>query len=84
MKHLKIIAVVASLAVLASCTAPDRATRALTEAGYTDIEITGYGWTGCGQDDTFSTKFGATSMAGYPVEGVVCSGLFKGNTIRTY
>ena len=75
----------ACIAALSACSDSDTARRALAQQGYTDIEITGYRPWGCGQDDTFSTGFVATSMAGHRVEGVVCSALFtKGATIRTF
>ena len=72
------------LAVLFSgCTASNEATRALEGAGYTQIQITGYSWFGCGKDDTFATGFEATGPSGKHVSGVVCSGWLKGATIRT-
>lgn len=79
MKNFVIIAVAIGLV---GCTAPDRSHRILTENGYTDIELTGYSWFACGQDDAFSTGFVATSPAGKRVEGTVCAGWFKGATIR--
>jgi len=69
--------------VLAACTAPDTATRALEGAGYKDIRITGWAMYGCSDSDDFTTGFEATGPTGMRVTGVVCSGIFKGATIRT-
>lgn len=71
-------------AVLAAgCTSQSDAQRALSNAGYTDIQAGGYDWFACGKDDFYSTKFTAKNPAGQPVNGVVCSGLlFKSATIR--
>lgn len=68
----------------AGCTAPDVARKALTGAGYTEIQTTGYCWFCCGKDDTFHTGFTAKGPTGQPVVGAVCSGWFKGATIRTF
>ncbi|MEM1050600.1 MAG: hypothetical protein AAGI28_00760 [Pseudomonadota bacterium] len=65
-----------------ACTSPDRATDTLLAQGYTQIQIDGYAYLDCGQDDVFATAFKAKSPSGQPVEGAVCSGLFKGNTVR--
>jgi hypothetical protein len=73
---------VAVALMLAACTAPDSARNALESQGFTDIQIQGYAFFGCGKDDSFHTKFTAKNAQGRPVEGVVCSGLFKGSTVR--
>jgi hypothetical protein len=73
------------LLLLVGCSDPDTARRALDGAGYTEIQITGWNWTGCAKNDTYSTGFKAKGPTGKPVEGVVCSGmLLKGATIRTF
>lgn len=69
--------------LLSACTSSDEATRALSGAGYKNINITGYNFFGCDEKDSFHTGFTATGSNGQHIEGVVCSGLFKGNTIRT-
>ncbi len=75
---------IALLAVtLAGCSSSKDANKALNAAGYKNIETHGYSVFGCSEDDTFKTKFTATGPTGVPVEGVVCSGWFKGSTIRT-
>lgn len=69
----------------AGCSDPAVAQRTLENMGYTNIEITGWGpFAGCGQDDTFVTKFKAISPNKKHVAGVVCSGWFKGATVRFY
>lgn len=75
----------AAIAILIStggCTRVGNAERILTEQGYTNIEAGGYGWLSCSEDDVFKTEFTATSPAGKTVTGTVCSGWFKGGTIR--
>lgn len=68
--------------VLVGCTSAKDATKALTSAGFKDIEITGYDYLACSDDDTFRTGFKAVGPTGKHVEGAVCSGWFKGATIR--
>ncbi|WP_225899780.1 hypothetical protein [Croceicoccus gelatinilyticus] len=63
-------------------TLPDRATEILVAQGYTEIQTTGYAYFDCGADDLFATAFEGTSPSGQRVEGAVCSGLLKGNTVR--
>lgn len=72
------------LLALAGCTDPKAAEKALLDAGYTHITVGGYDAFGCGQDDSYSTKFTATGPTGRPVVGVVCSGIGKGTTIRLH
>ena len=70
---------------LAACTDPQDARRVLEDAGYTQVEITGYRMTGCSQHDNIRTGFKAKGATGRQVTGVVCSeaSLFgKSNTIR--
>jgi hypothetical protein len=80
MKKLLIAAMV--VVALTGCTRPGLAERVLSEQGYTDIDAGGYGFFSCSEDDAFKTNFTATSPAGKRVEGTVCSGWFKGATIR--
>ena len=67
---------------LAGCSDHNTAVRVLTDQGYTDVQTTGYAMFTCGEHDTASTGFVATSPAGKRVTGAVCSGWFKGATIR--
>jgi hypothetical protein len=72
-----------ALLLLASCTDEEASRKALYSAGYTDVALTGYAFFGCGQDDTYATKFRAKNPQGNRVEGVVCCGFFgKGCTVR--
>lgn len=73
----------AIVGILAGCTSSDEATRALTGAGYKDINITGYRFFACDEKDTWQTGFEATGPTGRRTSGVVCSGFLKGATIRT-
>lgn len=85
MKRTIIIAAAALVlsGALSGCTAPAQSREVLLDAGYTDVEVGGYDWFGCSEDDTLRTKFKATGPSGRKVEGVVCAGLFfKGATIR--
>lgn len=78
----KTFLVIVAFFSLAGCTRPDQARRVLTAEGFTDIDITGYGWFACSDDDTFHTAFVAKKN-GQEVRGVVCAGLFfKGATVR--
>lgn len=83
-----IIGIVALIALFlfvgpSACTQPERASDLLARQGYTDIEITGYRWLSCSDDDLFHTGFSAKSPTGQAIEGTVCAGwLFKGATLR--
>lgn len=75
-----IVAFICLLSV--GCTNSDKAITTLKRQGYSEIEVNGYAWFACGQDDYFSTSFRAVAPNGDRVEGAVCSGFFKGNTVR--
>lgn len=66
------------------CTPSDaEARRTLDAYGFTDVELTGYSWMGCGDDDSTSTGFTAVNAKGDAVQGVVCCGfLTKACTVR--
>lgn len=81
---MKRLLLASALLLLTSCSDADGATRVLQQAGYTNIQTTGYAWFGCSEDDTWATGFVATSVSGDRVEGVVCAGLMKGATIRVF
>lgn len=81
---MKKIAFALALIALSGCTDHNGTQRALEDAGYSKIELKGYSFFGCSQQDTFRTEFKATGPSGRNVEGVVCSGIFKGSTIRTF
>ena len=68
---------------LCACTDGDKASRALSAAGYHNVQIIGWRAFGCDENDTFHTGFRATGADGQPVTGVVCSGILKNATVRT-
>jgi hypothetical protein len=69
--------------LLAGCTRADHAKETLEAQGYTDVQITGYRFFKCSEDDVTHTGFNAKSPAGHKVSGTVCGGwLLKGSTIR--
>lgn len=72
--------------IFASCGrhSNEKAEKALIEQGYKDIKINRYQMFACGRSDDYNRGFEATSNAGYRVKGVVCMGVFKGSTIRTF
>ena len=80
----KLVAGAFLLLAFTGCTDKSGATRALKQQGYTDITITGYNIMRCDKNDNFSTGFKAKSASGHGVTGTVCSGIFKGHTIRTH
>lgn len=86
MKHLILICVLflSSLAVTA-CSDEEAARKAVLDAGYTNVEITGYSPFSCSKGDDTCTGFRATGPSGRPVEGAVgCAwvGCGKGCTVR--
>ncbi len=81
-KVLRVLGLVGAIVLLTGCTDAEEARRALDNLGMTDIEITGYRFFSCGKDDSWHTGFRATNSKGKVVEGVICSGLFKGATVR--
>jgi hypothetical protein len=85
------VEIVAALVVLVGvlaysfvgCTDEAATISTLQSAGYTEITPGGYAMWGCGEDDTYATKFTARNPAGTMVNGVVCCGGWgKGCTIR--
>jgi hypothetical protein len=77
-----VVFVVIIMNILGGCTAPDKSYRLLEQRGYTNIEITGYKFFACGQDDLTHTGFKAKNMAGNTIEGTLCCGILKSCTIR--
>jgi hypothetical protein len=68
--------------LLTACVDDSTSREVLGNAGYSDIEITGYEWGACSDSDNFSTGFKAKNPKGKKVSGVVCCGLLKRCTIR--
>lgn len=66
----------------------ERAVTALTDQGFTDVQITGKSWflvglKGCDSGDALVFYATATNPAGQKVDMMVCSGIIKGATIRS-
>lgn len=83
-KHLLVIVAVLIFAAWAIWpkARPDEARAVLSAQGYTQVEITGSRLFGCGREDVYRTGFRAVGPTGVPAQGVVCSGIFKGATVR--
>lgn len=83
---MKMIAALLIVLALTGCfTDEPNAKRVVEMQGYTDVQITGYRWFGCGDKDSVHTGFTAKSAKGQPVSGVVCSGITwfgKNYTVR--
>jgi hypothetical protein len=75
-------AMIIALVGLSACTDSDGAHRTAENHGLTNIRITGYRFFGCSDEDVWRTGFEASSPNGRRVTGVVCSALFKSNTLR--
>lgn len=77
------LAFIAAALALAACTVPeDEAALAVEAYGLTDVEFGGADPLACSDQDTFSRSFEAVTVQGRRVRGVVCSGAFKGATVR--
>lgn len=61
---------------------PQEATRTLEAQGVTKVKITGFSWMGCGRDDDFASNWKGIGVNGRPISGSICSGWFKGYTVR--
>lgn len=81
MKRLIVIALALALTACAPMS-DSSATRALEAAGLSNIELHGIAFIGCSDKDFFRKKFTATNSKGERVNGVVCGGFLKGNTVR--
>lgn len=82
MRFLVAVVIVIAVSIL-SCTNPHDAKKALLDAGYHPIEVGGYGFFSCSEDDAYATRFVAYSPdSSRVVKGCVCSGFLKGSTIR--
>ena len=81
-----IIVAAAALALalaLSACTAPNQSREVLLDAGYSNIEVGGYDWFGCSEDDALDLASRRACRLELGSQGVVCAGMFfKGATIR--
>ncbi|MBS7812303.1 lipoprotein [Roseococcus pinisoli] len=82
----KTILTLTAALTLAACSDGPTAKRVAEDQGFTQVETTGYRWSGCGEQDSYRTGFRALSPNGRRVSGVVCSSSFFGfgktNTLR--
>lgn len=69
------------LALVACTNDTDKVRRLLERDGYTEVQVGGYAFFGCGRDDAFSNSFTAMKK-GARVSGYVCGGWMKGMTVR--
>lgn len=71
--------------VIGACdVSPERATRVLRGAGYSEIVFRGHAWFSCSEDDLLSVKFSALGPNGQRANGAVCCGIMaKDCTIRS-
>lgn len=81
-RHIFTLAFIAG--TIAGCTVPNsKARRILEGAGYTDIDLGGYAWFDCSEDDSLASDFTAKGPNGQIVHGAVCCGMLAKNcTIR--
>ena len=77
----KALALIFALLSLSACSDKEGATHALAAQGFDVIDIQGYSYFGCGEHDAYHTAFKAC-RGSVCTTGVVCGGIFKGNTIR--
>lgn len=67
--------------LLSACTRESDVEKYAKIEGWQSYQTTGYGWFACGKDDVFATSFKAIKN-GQEISGTVCSGWFKGKTLR--
>jgi len=76
------VAVLGFAAIWASFPSDQKLQNALHAAGYQDVQLTGYRFFACSEDDLFHNGFEAKGAGGVQISGVVCSAPLKGMTIR--
>jgi hypothetical protein len=69
-------------ALTLACTDERGSQRALEAHGFDNISLQGYAFWGCGERDSFKTRFRAKNVKGQWVTGVVCCGWMKDCTVR--
>lgn len=72
-----------SLFLVGCSVSTDKAERSMTQEAISDFSFSGPNPMGCADQDSFSLEFRGTKN-GQEVRGIICSGLFKGATIRYY
>lgn len=76
------LVLVITLLCACACTDADATRETAESMGFTNVQIGGYAFFQCSDDDKFQTEFQATNPQGRRVNGVVCCGLLKGCTLR--
>lgn len=79
---MKPVLAIGLLLTLGACSDAPATVRAVENSGMTEARATGYRFWGCDEKDIFHTGFIARNARGQEVTGVVCSGWFKGATVR--
>lgn len=82
MTYKRIIAIAMFGAIVAGCTDPRAANKALDDMGFTDVQMTGYRIFTCGKDYTFHTGFSAKNARGKIITGAVCSSWLGGSAVK--
>jgi hypothetical protein len=77
---LKIIGITGAL-LLTSCTSEKDVAKYAEMEGWDSYEVIGYSFFGCDEKDAFHTEFKAIKNK-REFTGIICSGLFKGATLR--
>lgn len=81
--YIKLLLTITLCAILAGCGVNTKEANKVLEAqGMTEVQINGYSWFGCGEEDVFRSKFTAKSVVGEEISGSICGGILKGYTIR--
>lgn len=82
-KSFTILIVAMAAAIVAGCSDPKAANKALDDLGFTEIHTTGYAAFYCsGKEYSFSTGFVAKNTRGKTVKGAVCSGWATGSSVK--
>ncbi len=71
MKKMILIAAILATGCQVSQSDADKTFRAY---GFTNVQLTGYSFFGCEEDNTFRSNFTATGPTGQPVSGAICCG----------
>lgn len=79
-----------ALYMVCGCVDQDTAERVLANHGVQNVELRGYAFGQCSEDDMFASEFSGTrreitasgDVVEVPVSGVICCGLIKLCTVR--
>jgi|DEB0MinimDraft_3_1074331.scaffolds.fasta_scaffold330730_2 hypothetical protein len=76
------VAVLVSVAFVMTTDPEAQAVHAAESAGLTEVNVEGWAWFGCGEDDDFRYNVSATNINGDHVDATVCCGIVKSCTVR--